>query len=339
MRILFVKPKHIGDSLILTPTIQATRKAYPDAKISVVVRRGCEGILQGCPAIDQIFTMAPVERSDRSRADTIAELKLLARLSISKFDYVFELGDGHRARLLTLLSRGRKKFSVKPTSKLGWIERKQFSGISKFDWEKCHRVEKDFYSVHEFLPLSLPIPPVVFDKSQTKRWSTAETLTDFAMMHVGSRQKFNRWTRDGWLNVGKHLLNRFPNLILCTGPNTDEIEEAKWLSSELGNRAICTLGKTNWAEYADLLYRARLFVSINTAAMHLAAACQCPTVALFGPSLEDHWHPWQSPHQVVTSRGFKRDEQNPFPDMKRRIMQDIHFNDVIEACEKIARNN
>ena len=49
MRILLIKPKQIGDSLILTPTITAIKRAHPEAEIWVVVRRGCEGILAGLP--------------------------------------------------------------------------------------------------------------------------------------------------------------------------------------------------------------------------------------------------------------------------------------------------
>ena len=49
MRILLIKPKHIGDTLILTPTITAIKQVHPEAEIWVMIRRGCEGILAGCP--------------------------------------------------------------------------------------------------------------------------------------------------------------------------------------------------------------------------------------------------------------------------------------------------
>ena len=61
MRLLFVKLKHIGDALIMTPALMAARAAYPRAEIWVVVRQGCEGILAGCPAIDRVLTTAAPE--------------------------------------------------------------------------------------------------------------------------------------------------------------------------------------------------------------------------------------------------------------------------------------
>jgi ADP-heptose:LPS heptosyltransferase len=81
MQILFIKPKHIGDSLILTPTIVATKKAYPDSEIWVLVRRGCDGILAGCPEIDHIRTLTPVEKSARMGRDLWRDLATLFDLS------------------------------------------------------------------------------------------------------------------------------------------------------------------------------------------------------------------------------------------------------------------
>src|SRR5271156_1361338 len=118
MRILLIKPKQIGDSLILTPTITAIKTAYPEAKIWVMVRSGCEGILAGCPGIEEIVTLAGVEKTDRRRGDFWRQLKVVLRLWSVKFDYVFELGDGHRARLFAMLSRTKRRYSVKTSSRL-----------------------------------------------------------------------------------------------------------------------------------------------------------------------------------------------------------------------------
>src|SRR5208283_1347194 len=98
------------------------------------------------------------EKEDRSRGDFWRQIKIVLQLWSIKFDYVFELGDGHRARVFAMLSRARQRHSVKPTSPLKGLEPRRFTAVSSFDWQTCHRVEKDFYSVSEFLPLSQPVP-------------------------------------------------------------------------------------------------------------------------------------------------------------------------------------
>jgi ADP-heptose:LPS heptosyltransferase len=67
----------------------------------------------------------------------------------------------------------------------------------------------------------------------------------------------------------------------------------------IGPRATSTVGKLSWAQLAGALRAAKMFVGVDTAAMHLAAACQCPTVALFGSSREWAWHPWAVRHQIL----------------------------------------
>ncbi len=341
MKLLFIKPKHIGDSLILTPTLAAVRKAYPDAEIWVLTRTGCESILAGCPMIDRLLSIAPIERRERSKRQWLQDAKTLFALRKVKFDYIFELGDGHRGRWFSFLCRKKRAYSVKPDWPLNWISRKFFTGISTIDWENVHRAEKDFAAVAEFLPLPLPIPPLVFDLAATRDWAPAQSLTSFAIMNIGTRQIWNRWNREGWLKVGRALLDRFPNLVIACGPVAWEIEESAWLREQLGDRVLCTSGKTSWAELAGLLYRAKLLVCPSTAAMHLGSACGTPIVGLFGPTVEEHWHPWQTPHRIITARTWSPDPNDLIGTGRRngRLMQAIDPDDVIAACDTLLPTN
>ena len=290
MRILLIKPKHIGDSLLLTPTIVALKLARPEAEIWVVVRRGCEGILAGCPQIDRVLTVAAVDKRDRRPGDFWRGLATALRLLSVKFDYVFELGDGHRGRLLALLSRARgggggggQRYSVNPASPLKPAESRRFDGVSKLEWETMHRVEKDFLSVSEFFPLPMPIPPLRFDRVLARDWSDSKKLTEFCVVQIGTRQDSNSWHDEGWREVCAYLLTRMENIVISCGPVESERAMALHLQRELGPRVVCTLGNATWAEMAGLLYRAKLYVGLNTATMHLAAACRCPGGGAF-------WH-------------------------------------------------
>ena len=50
--------------------------------------------------------------------------------------------------------------------------------------------------------------------------------------------------------------------------------------------------------------RARIFVGVDSAPMHIAAAMQTPTLAFFGPSSEHIWGPWQVAHRIVVSDAY-----------------------------------
>ncbi|MFM8656242.1 MAG: glycosyltransferase family 9 protein, partial [Chthoniobacterales bacterium] len=107
MRLLFVKLRHIGDALLLTPTLAAVKQALPKSEIWVVVRRGSEGILAGCPHIDQLRTAMIPEHGAARDAHRGTDGKLLRELRGARFEHAFEMGGGDRGRWLVTLSGAR----------------------------------------------------------------------------------------------------------------------------------------------------------------------------------------------------------------------------------------
>jgi heptosyltransferase-3 len=337
MRLLFIKPKHIGDTLLLTPTLVAARHAYPGAEIWVLIRRGCESILAGCPEIDRVLLLASVDTCGRTIQDGLRQAAILAQLACTRFDYVFELGDGHRARFFARAARTSHRCSVMPDSPLCGGAARAFTGVSTFDWNTCHRVEKDYRSVAEFLPLPREIPPLRFDRALTRPWEPAAKLGDFAVMQIGTRQAFNRWALEDWRAVCAHLLTRVESVVIGTGHAPDEIAEAEALRATFGTRVLCTRGEADWPQMADLYYRARLYVGPATAAMHLAAACGCPIVVLFGRTIEEHWHPWRASYRAVNTvdTSSVADPAERYRLIKAKTMRDTPAPAVIAACEDL----
>src|SRR5207302_9481814 len=109
------------------------------------------------------------------------------------------------------------------------------------------------------------------------------------------------------------------------------------LQSALGPNVLSTAGQTSWGQLAGLLQRAKFFVGVDTAAMHLAAACGCPTVAIFGPSNPAEWRPWQVPHRLVRPHGTACLESGPVDDndVAQRKTQDVKLADVVRACDEL----
>ena len=340
MRIAIFKLFNIGDALLLTPTLTALRKGYPNAEITVVTRETNLGILQGCPAIDHLVGMSDPREPGSSAL--LHDIRAILNLRRTRFDYLFELSGRQRGRNLAALCRTCRAYSVRtiqPLSGLRWL---QFDAVAAHDCRRGHLVERDFFSVHEFLPLPTPIPPLVFDRKYAQAWSGANGLDSFAVLQVGTREGFKRWHAAGWRKLAQHLLERLPNLVVTSGAAADEVAEAEALHDYFGSRIILTRGKTTWPELADLLYRTTLYVGLDTSVTHLAAACQCPIVALFGPTVEEIWEPWQAQHHMVTTRDFhitEEDRQSDgYPAQRRRRMSDILAEDVIAACDEILKN-
>ncbi len=299
MRLLFVKLRHIGDALLLSPTLAAVKNVYPQAEIWVVVRGGCEGILAGCPHIDQLRTAMIPEHGAARKAHRGSDFRLLRELRAARFEHAFELGSGERGRWLIALSGARGRTTT--TSAMVFPPRWKiaFNRPATRRRYGFHEVQRDYMTVQEILPLPDEIPPLRFDPQAMQPWAPGDLPGEFAVIHAGTRWTKKAWQEDRWIETARGLLKRVPRLVLSAGPDPDERALAARMCAALGSEVISTDGQTNWAQLAWLLGRANLFVGVDTAAMHLAAACDCPTVALFGDSKIFEWYPWRVRHRVV----------------------------------------
>lgn len=330
MRLLFVKLKHIGDALLLTPTLAAVRTAHPSAEIHVVVRRGTEGILAGCAAIDRVHTSMPPETSRRGAWNWLGELGLARDLRRVGFDWAFELGDGDRGRALCWLSGATNRCANVAWRPLNWWWRTKFTHLSTFDWTHGrHQVEKDFHTVHDVLPLAGGIPPLQFARGRAASCELRARLASYAVLHPGTRWIRKRWPAEKWLGLCRHLLTRVDQLVISAGPDPEEINQAAKIAAPFESRVFVTGGQLTWAQLAGLLFDARLFVGVDTAAMHLAAACQCPTVAIWGPSSVEQWSPWQVRHRLVESP----DDAGAGPE--RKFAKHVDEPAVARACDEL----
>ena len=150
MRILFIKLRHIGDSLLLTPTIVATKAKFPNAEIWVLVRKSCDAILAGCPEINRILTTANPDAKKRSPGDWIADLKLAALLRRTDFDFVFELTDNDRARFFAVAARTKARCTNKHRT-LRWFWRPFFHRVCQTPRFRSHQVWRDYICPMETL--------------------------------------------------------------------------------------------------------------------------------------------------------------------------------------------
>jgi heptosyltransferase-3 len=336
MRLLFIKLKHIGDLLLLTPTLAAVKAAVPKAEITVVARRGTESILAGCPQVDRLLTGPAPEMDRRGPGQLRQTLRLLRELRAAHFDHVFELGDNDRGRWFSILSGARERTTSGWNPRLGAVWRTQFQHLPNFDWWNAHRVEKDFRTVAAVLSIGSEPGPLVFDRS---RWVSAPLKPDraYAVLHPATRWPRKQWPEDRWIELGRHLVERGLNLMVSSGPDAAEVADAQAIADGIGGGATPTGGSLSWPELAGLIGNAKLFVGVDTAAMHLAAACQTPTVGIFGPSIDWQWSPWKCPHRVCAPPAppLEFEAKRRMQLAEQRDIKHVMTSSVVHACEEL----
>jgi len=339
MRILFTKLRHIGDNLLITPLIAATKLKFPEAEIWVAVRRGTEGILAGCPEIDRLVTTARPEEGRRTWRDVGRDLGTLATIATTRFDYAFELGDNDRGRTLVTASRAAVRCTnsyERPEGEpLSAFWKNRFNHLVTTGHGPVHQVLRDYNAAKDLLSLPEEAPPLRFAKEAWLAHPLEPVITGpYAVIHAATRWSSKSWPLDRWQTVTASLLEKFPQVIISCGPNAREIAEAESLCTGHDGRVLSTQGRLSWAQLAKLLGSASLFVGVDTAAMHLAAAVQCPSVVLFGHAPAYQFMPWKSPHRVVRAKDEMVETERIFLSGEQ-LMGEISPEEVTRAVDSL----
>jgi heptosyltransferase-3 len=83
-------------------------------------------------------------------------------------------------------------------------------------------------------------------------------------------------------------------VVITAAPIKRELEQVKKISLSCDSSPINLGGKLTLKQIAILNKKARLFIGVDTAIMHISAANSTPVLALFGPTSPDIWGPWDN---------------------------------------------
>lgn len=334
---LLIKLNHIGDTLIVTPTLRFLKERYPEAAMDVIVRKGCEPVLEGNPDIRHLMTIARPERSKRTVSEEWQQWTTILRTIFNRrYDYGFDLSNSDKGKLFLLLANAKVRGVNRWHVPLTWKYRLAYNAFSDFAWGSEHQVWKDFRTVRDILaiegePGPMYLSTTVDPDALQARVPDIPLQQPWILVHPTSRWRYKQWLPERWAEVADRLHEqRGVPVIFSSGPAAEEVAEVEQIQHQARHRHQTLAGRLSLRELAWVIERSALFLGVDTVAMHMAAAVGTPTLALFGPSSEWSWHPWQVRHRLVLgacpckqTRHFTCDKSGPYPCMTRIETEEV----------------
>jgi heptosyltransferase-3 len=160
------------------------------------------------------------------------------------------------------------------------------------------------------------------------------------VVHPVSRWLFKAWPEAGCVEVIQGLIGQAAVAVAVTsGPGEGEVAAANRIVARVGAPVISLVGQTSLAELAAVLEQAQLFLGVDSAPMHMAAALGIPVVALFGPSGEQSWGPWGDGHVVISSPYLCRPcgRDGCLGSKRSDCLEAITAQTVLQAAERLLR--
>jgi lipopolysaccharide heptosyltransferase II len=288
-KILIIKLSSLGDVVLSGPSLRAIRRKFPkpNYKISLLVNTPYQEILFNCPYIDELIV------SDLNGKDKgIRELfKLSQELRKRDFDFVVDLQNNRKSHLLGFLSLIPARYGYR--RKLGFL----FNYSLPCDEMKQGPLE------HQFRILKML--DVEVEDSRLELWpgkEDEEYIENFLNQQwLGLKQTLvgmnlnasKRWPTKAWpVEYIARLcdaLNLKDMRMVFTGEAGDLARASEVVDLLKSAKPIIACGKTNINQLVCLIKRCRVFISSDSAPLHIAAAVRTPYVALFGPT-DPKWH-------------------------------------------------
>jgi heptosyltransferase-3 len=301
-RALVIKLRHHGDVLLAAPVLGALKAHAPHLEVDALVYDDTAPMLDGHPALAQLHLVGRTWRTEGVFSRIGLENSLFQNLRNRKYDLIIHLSEQPRGAWLARSLGAR--YSVAPAMP----ERGAFwagSFTHRYPLAaRRHRVEVNLDALRRIGIQPTPEQRKVVFVLGPDAMKRVEPLIEgkpFIHIHPASRWRFKCWPAEKNAELVDRLAADGHRVVITAAPDAEEREFVETILKNTRSNPLNLAGTLSLKELGALAARARLFVGVDSMPMHLAAAMGTPTVALFGPSGEAEWGPWNVAHRIVAS--------------------------------------
>ncbi|MBX3242879.1 MAG: glycosyltransferase family 9 protein [Acidobacteria bacterium] len=354
-RILVVKLRSIGDTVLATPSLKALRRAAPNAQIDILLENWVAPVLEGFEAVDNIITVGK---------STSERVKIARHLRKQRYDVAFNLHGGTTATLFTFATGAKRRVGF-ADYQYPFLYTDLLSSSADF-WGRTptHSAEQQLalvgfmgVPVDDLPKTSLAVTDIALRSIEEKL--TAETRrsgdpkaetrpvgsvpqsshSSFALLHPAAAIAEKQWATEKFARVAECLAEKGMKTVAVATPGERKVLDNLIAEAKV---PVITFDDLTLPEITALASKASLFVGNDSGIAHIAAAVKTPVVVIFGSSNIDHWRPWtDAPNEIVFSdkpcNHYKGETNKGLPDPK--CIECVEITDVITSVERILKSS
>ena len=307
-KVLLIATRQIGDVLVTTPLISHARGLWPNAEFHFLGYRGKLEMLKGNPDITQV-----IETSDRPR---LGEYFTLFFKLFQRYDLALVTQPSDRAYFYGLTA-AHHRVGVLGGHPQGLTEQdkaKKSKSDKQNAWKKAislHTVDVDYFAQHvitekiRLLEIFYKNPLELFQKPISVTAPAGDPITPsiaaqlhspYIVVHPGPLTAYKRWPLAYWQTLLTWITKQGWQVVLSASPAKQDLQLNQDILSLLDEKTrehvLDCAGLLTIPQAGTLIRGAIAYVGVDTSITHLAAACNIPTIALFGPTPPTNFGPW-----------------------------------------------
>ncbi len=288
-KILVLRYDRIGDMVLSTGAFKALRRKYPAAFITVLASEKNKEVIENDLHIDEILVY-------RGRRWFLREFKpRRIDLAIDLF-HTYELGSALLAYLCGI--RYRLGFEI-------W-GREVFFNLRGPDMSGNYTMSQHLLRLLSCLGADInDCPPQLYLLDKEIGWAE-DFLSSLGIrpqdlkvaIHPGGFYPSQRWSIDGFVAVGREIIEKFGINVILLGDKSEE-ELLKEIKQKIDKDKVIILCDLSLRQVISALNECNLLICNNSGMLHIACALKVPTVSTMGPTDPILWWPRGDNHIVL----------------------------------------
>ena len=295
---------NLGDVILTTSAIALLKKAYPQARITMLSRPIVREVIEHNPVIDDVILF-----DYKAKQNSIGKMwAMVQELRRRKFDLVISFDRKLRPALLCLLAGipvrvGPSRVFDRKPSRVTWL----YTHTVPITHDLDETLQAETYQeiIRGFTGAAGHERPVLPTPTEAQRTKAAALLSSAAgKRKIGLCVKgtfgLKTWPKEYFAEVVRSLNARYDAAFYVTGAPGD-YDYAEEVIRAIGLPIENLCGKTDLMELAALYEQLDLLVSVDTGGAHIAAVTGVPLVVMFGCTSPRRWHPISDNAKAFTS--------------------------------------
>jgi lipopolysaccharide heptosyltransferase II len=282
-KILIIKYSALGDIILSIPSLRSLKNKFPQSEISLLVDARFQDIIRNCPYVDKILSfnikgISLFSKNFRSIA---------SRLRGEAFDLVVDLQNNNKSHLLDFMALAPKRYGYK-NNKMGFLLNE---GI-RDRRDKVDPITHQSRVLHllgvDIVDKKLELWPQKAEEEYiknflNKQWVAGKQMLFGFNINASQRWQTKNWPVEKFAKLGDIICKKYNARVVLTGTERD-VPQAQRFAKLSRVKPIIACGKTGLLQLAALIKQCKVFVTPDSASMHIAAAMGVPFVAIFGPT-------------------------------------------------------
>ncbi len=311
MKILVMRYRFIGDTLLTIPFLRNLRDEYPDAQIDMLVAPVSGEIIDKCPYVNNFIYFDTTKKhryenkENQEKKDFWSYVKLL---KAQNYDKAYVLKRSFSSAFLAFAAGIKERIGF-DTEMRGFLLTKKVPYI-----ENRHEIEcfldvlradgitpKDNY-LENWVEIS-ELEKVKEAMREKNIRPEAETLKIIVHATSGNRKK--EWAKEKWAQIIQWLSNEKKVQVIFNGAKND-YQTYEEIMSYIENNGenlkippVNFCGQFSLRETLALTKLCDLIVGCDSGNMHIAASVETPAITIFGPMNAEKWKPWEAEAVVI----------------------------------------